>query len=166
MYNALEQIDPTFTSDLQEVFNSAKSENLWNNTYSAYNAGEYWAEGVTTFFDAKEEGLVGGDGIYNDINTRVELAQYDPRLYCLIKRVYTDAHILNPIPSHVDTDIPKPEPKSEVKPELGDVGEPAPKHSLVELEIVNSSDTKDNNMFLANTGASVAIISVVALLFI
>lgn len=85
---ALRHIDPNFTSELTSAYNDARSTGKWINTYADDNVSEYWAEGVQSYFGVNRQGPVGGDGVHNHVDTRAELASYDPRLYALLHRVY------------------------------------------------------------------------------
>ncbi|MFC9463132.1 hypothetical protein [Streptomyces coelicoflavus] len=85
---ALRRIDPAFGNDLDTAFQQARTASRWNNTYAGTNAAEYWAEGLQSYFGINREGPVGGDGVHNAINTRVELQSYDPPLFKLLDRVY------------------------------------------------------------------------------
>ena len=53
---------------------------------AATNAGEYWAEGVQSWFDTNRE----NDGSHNHVNTRGELKEYDPDLAKLVEEVHGD----------------------------------------------------------------------------
>lgn len=73
--------NPTFDSDLSAAYDAAIAQGLWEDTFAATNALEYWAEGVQSWFNVNQEPQ---DGIHNDIDTRVELQEYDPVLHDLI----------------------------------------------------------------------------------
>lgn len=85
---ALDFIDPTFSSRLQSIYNSAMSKGLWENTYAATDYKEYWAEGVQDWFNANLE-AIPTNGIHNSVNTKSELKTYDPDLYNLIASVFS-----------------------------------------------------------------------------
>lgn len=85
----ISHIDPEFDKKLNSIFNLAKTEGLWKNTYASSNASEYFAEGVQSWFNVNQE-RSPSDGIHNDINTRIELKEYDPRLYQLISKYFLD----------------------------------------------------------------------------
>lgn len=84
---ALEQLDASFRTQIQNLYTAAKNQGLWANTYAISNAEEYWAEAVQSYFDANLE-ADPGDGIHNFVNTRAELQAYDPNLYALIDEVF------------------------------------------------------------------------------
>lgn len=81
-------VDSTFDKELQSVYTDAMAKGLWTNTYAASNYSEYWAEGVQDWFDVNRE-AIPANGVHNQINTREELKQYDPKLYELISRYFT-----------------------------------------------------------------------------
>ncbi len=81
-------IDPTFEARIGAAYSSARFSGLWSNTYAGSNQIEYWAETVMSYFDTNIDGPVGGDGIHNQIDTRAELALYDPRIYAIIDEIF------------------------------------------------------------------------------
>ena len=83
---ALARIDPGFDARLTAAFEAATRQGLWKGTYAASNAGEYWAEGVQSWFGTNHE----NDGIHNHVNTRAELVEYDAALGALCRRVFGD----------------------------------------------------------------------------
>jgi hypothetical protein len=85
---ALAALDPEFALELTSAYGQARRTGLWRNTYADDSAGEYWAEGAQSYFNVNREGPVDGDGVHGDINTREELALYDPTLFRLFSRIY------------------------------------------------------------------------------
>ncbi len=79
-------IDATFDRRLQQAFDLAKSEGLWNGTYAMENRMEYWAEGAQSWFDTNRS----NDKEHGPIDTRAELKIYDPRLALLLTEVFGD----------------------------------------------------------------------------
>jgi hypothetical protein len=77
--------DPTFESRLTRTYETAMASGLWQDTYSATNRLEYWAEGVTIWFGAHWSSLDDP----SLINTREKLAQYDDGLYRLVRDYFT-----------------------------------------------------------------------------
>jgi len=57
---------------------SVVEEGLWPNTYAATTPNEYFAQAAQAYFDTGRNGPVAGDGVYNHIDTRAELEEYDP----------------------------------------------------------------------------------------
>ena len=78
-----------FRQRLVRAYHDALSRGLWAYTYAAVDPDEYWAEGVTSWFDLN--GLPGP--LDNGINTRPELEAYDPALAALVQEVFGDAAI-------------------------------------------------------------------------
>ncbi len=64
---------------------------LWNNTYAATNFYEYFAVTAQSFFNDNFPGPAGGDGTYNEIDTRAELQAYDPTAYNLLLKIFGNA---------------------------------------------------------------------------
>jgi hypothetical protein len=77
-----ERFDPLF-SEFAAIYDAALMEGLWEDTYAGSNIQEYWAEGVQTYFNANNQSILG-DGVHNHVNTREELAEYDPALFKFI----------------------------------------------------------------------------------
>jgi alpha-glucosidase len=80
----LNTIDPKFDEKLRERYKTALDQGLWKNTYAATDRGEYWAEGVQSYFDTNAP----PGRVHNDVDTREELAKYDPELFKLIDEVF------------------------------------------------------------------------------
>ncbi len=83
---ALTQIDTTFGPRLNQAFEQAIADGLWHDTYAASNAGEYWAEGVQSWFDNNRQ----DDALHNHVNTRAELKNYDSSLAALCEEIFGD----------------------------------------------------------------------------
>ena len=90
-----------FKKRLVVAYENALEAGLWRETYAATNVEEYWAEGVQSWF-----GLNGPPGpVQNEINSRVELENYDPVLASLISEVFGQAVISASCHETVDTEI-------------------------------------------------------------
>lgn len=77
----LRRMDPNWGSELDSIFKDARSRGLWDNTYSASNAAEYWAEGVQAYFDCCARSRTGQpDSVHNQVGNRKDLIEYDPNL--------------------------------------------------------------------------------------
>jgi alpha-glucosidase len=76
-----------FNSRLQDLYYTAYGEGLWEDTYAITNHREYWAEGVQTYFNTNLSAHPA-DGVHSKINTREELAEYDPALYEFIAEFF------------------------------------------------------------------------------
>lgn len=85
----IQDVDPTFDGRLQAAYDAAIGSGLWVNTYAATNKEEYWAEGVQAWYNANLE-RDPPDGVHNAINTRTELATYDPGLYQLFLEFFPE----------------------------------------------------------------------------
>ncbi|MCS7089595.1 MAG: peptidylprolyl isomerase [Verrucomicrobiota bacterium] len=81
---ALRRLDPGFRDRLRTRFQQATTAGLWQGTYAAANPGEYWAEGVQSWFDANRS----NDAHHNHVDTREELKAYDPGLAALCAEVF------------------------------------------------------------------------------
>ena len=79
-------VDPTFGTRLRKAYNDAKDKGLWKGTYAGSNPGEYWAEGVQSWFDTNRQ----NDSQHNHVDTRDELKAYDPELAKLCNEVFGD----------------------------------------------------------------------------
>jgi hypothetical protein len=76
----LREIDEGFEDRLRATYRSAREKGLWEGTYAGTNPGEYWAEGVQSWFDTNR----AADREHNGVNTREKLEEYDPALARLI----------------------------------------------------------------------------------
>jgi len=77
-------VDTAFDTKLQGAFDLAKAAGKWARTYAGTNTEEYWAEAVQCWFNCAAE-ADPPNGVYNYVNTRAELKNYDPELYDLVK---------------------------------------------------------------------------------
>lgn len=82
----LNRVDPSFDDRLREAWAGAKEQGLWRGTYAITNPGEYWAEGVQSWFDDNR----ANDALHNRVDTRAELVDYDPELAALCREVFGD----------------------------------------------------------------------------
>jgi hypothetical protein len=90
-------VDATFDARLVTAFEAAMAASLWHDTYAATNAEEYWAEGVQSYFDVNNESDPP-DGVHNEVDTRAELAGYDPALHGLVEEVFGAAELTTACP--------------------------------------------------------------------
>ena len=81
----LRAVDPNFDGKLRAIYKRSIEKGLWKDTYAATNAGEFWAEGVQSYFDCNNP---PNKGVHNDINTREKLTNYDKELFDLIDDVF------------------------------------------------------------------------------
>lgn len=75
-------------TQITSAFSNAVGANLWSNTYAITNKDEYFAETVQSWFDDNPSTPVAG--IHNDIDTRVELKNYDPTMYALLETIFRE----------------------------------------------------------------------------
>jgi len=80
----LSRIDKDFNAKLRELYDKAISKGLWKFTYASSNPGEYWAEGVQSWFDCNRQNNYN----HNHVNTREELKAYDPDLAKFIAEAF------------------------------------------------------------------------------
>ena len=82
----LNTIDAGFDNRLNEAYNAAMAQGLWQGTYASTNKQEYWAEGAQSWFNTNRE----NDADHNHVNTRAELKIYDPGLAALLTEIFGD----------------------------------------------------------------------------
>ena len=80
----LREVDRKFDERLRATYRLAVAEGRWKDTYAATNHGEYWAEGVQSYFDCNAP----PGGVHNDVGTREKLQEHDPALFALIDEVF------------------------------------------------------------------------------
>jgi hypothetical protein len=78
---ALRRTDPQWSRRRDEAYRAALERGLWQGTYAASNAGEYWAELCQSFFDANRV----NNWNHGPIGTREQLKAYDPIGYELVR---------------------------------------------------------------------------------
>lgn len=83
------KVDPDLMNALSAAYDNAKRTGLWKNTYADDTFDEYFAELSQVYFDDNPD-LDATNGIHNEINTRSELAKYDPKAYAVLKKIYGD----------------------------------------------------------------------------
>lgn len=72
-----------FAAKLEAIYERAKAKGTWRGTYAMQNPGEYWAEGVQSWFDTNRH----DDPEHGRIDTRAEVQAEDPALAALITEV-------------------------------------------------------------------------------
>jgi len=75
---------PSLADELTKAFNDAMAAGLWIGTYASSNVLEYFAVATEAFFDFTRQ----PDSTVNHVNTRAELAQYDPELFTFMEKIY------------------------------------------------------------------------------
>lgn len=81
------RVDPGLMRDFAAAYENAKRTGLWKNTYADDTLDEYFAELSQSYFNDNPDRELT-DGIHNEINTRAELAKYDPKAYAILKKIY------------------------------------------------------------------------------
>lgn len=80
-------VDKDFNDQLKSCYTNAIARGLWKDTYAISSEGEYFAEGVQSWFNVNAE-VKPANGIHNEIDTNAELKSYDPLLYKLIGKYF------------------------------------------------------------------------------
>jgi len=82
-------LDASTDSAIESVYGRAIAAGLWRDTLAENNSDTYWMEGVQSWFDGNRE-ADPPDTAHNHVDTRRELAEYDPALADLIRVVLGD----------------------------------------------------------------------------
>jgi len=77
----LHKMDPTWRTQLREIYQNAVAKGLYRDTYAIGSYGEYWAEGVQSYFDCNRV----NNWNHGPIGRREQLKIYDPELYAFIE---------------------------------------------------------------------------------
>jgi hypothetical protein len=72
----VKRLDIQFDEKLKQLHESALTKGLWKGSPAAQDRAEYWAAGVTAYFDAVGESKLPA--------TREKLKDYDPELFALV----------------------------------------------------------------------------------
>jgi hypothetical protein len=70
-------------SRVEDAYAAAVEQNLWAGSYMITNSTEYWAEGVTAYFNVYWDAASANDRVKKD-----ELATYDPLMFALADDVF------------------------------------------------------------------------------
>lgn len=89
-------IDKEFNDQLKSCYTNAQAKGLWKDTYAISSEGEYFAEGVQSWFNVNAD-VKTANGIHNEIDTNAELKLYDPKLYKLISKYFNTSQQNNSI---------------------------------------------------------------------
>ncbi|MEO1202591.1 MAG: hypothetical protein AAFX10_07790 [Pseudomonadota bacterium] len=91
----LKPSDSSWRGRLNAAYQTAMDTGLWQDCafecYAATNSDEYFAEGSQQFFNVAWDSTESP--LHNDVDTREELAAYDPALYQLLLEVYAEIEI-------------------------------------------------------------------------
>lgn len=89
----LDAVDEGTSAAINQAYSRAIAAGLWKNTLAEINDDEYWVEGVQSYFDANREDTDEDrepNSSHNAVNTRDELADYDPALWAIANSVFGD----------------------------------------------------------------------------
>ena len=86
---AAARLDAALAARLRTLYRQAMDAGLWQRTYAAVNASEYWAEGVQSWFDANRF-QTEANGVHGPVATRTALQAHDPALADFIAGVFGD----------------------------------------------------------------------------
>jgi alpha-glucosidase len=78
--------DKNLDSSIRSVYQKAMKNKQWQGFYAATNYKEYWAEGVSFWFNCIPDRILA-----SGTSQRERLKNYDPELYSLIQRYFSDA---------------------------------------------------------------------------
>jgi hypothetical protein len=79
----VKRLDIDFDRRLQKTYEAAISKSLWKGAPAAASRVEYWAAGVSAYFDAAGEGTAPNLAD-RPITSREGLKVYDPELFALV----------------------------------------------------------------------------------
>lgn len=82
--------DDDFEDALKASFDAAVASGILEQTYRGENLQEYWAEGVQDWYGTNASSNPP-NGVHNHVNTRAELADYDPTLHALIGTIFPES---------------------------------------------------------------------------
>lgn len=77
----------TYIEAFQKAYENAKEKKLWPNTYAISNEDEFFATVCTVWFNVMSESADWTDGVRSPINTREDLALYDPVTYAFFETI-------------------------------------------------------------------------------
>ncbi len=84
---AATRLDAALAERLRALYRRAMDAGLWQGTYAAANASEYWAEGVQSWFDANRY-RSAANGVHGPVATRAALQAHDPALAGFVASVF------------------------------------------------------------------------------
>ena len=79
----VKRLDVEFDEKVRKAYDAAVGKGLWKGMPAARDRFEYWAAGVSAYFDAAGNGFPP-DGADRPITTREALKAYDPDLYAIV----------------------------------------------------------------------------------
>ena len=95
---AVNLLEPGFSNRIFASYQDAMAAGKWKNVYAATNSREYFAEGVTYYFDSHFDPqlIFDADGVRTAIANRQDLASYDPQLFNLIDAAFDGLEYIDP----------------------------------------------------------------------
>lgn len=84
---AVRTLDREAGHRLRQTYRAAMAAGLWQGTYAATSASEYWAEGVQCWFNANPRAVDPPNGVHGPVATREDLMAHDPALAAFIAGV-------------------------------------------------------------------------------
>lgn len=87
--HGIELLLPDIQTELKAAFANQRAEGLWANTYADTDQYEYFAQLTNVWFNDQDD-VAAADGRINQINTRIELKDYDKQGYDLIASIHRD----------------------------------------------------------------------------
>lgn len=83
--------DPELYQEIEDTYYKVREKGLWEDTYTGVNVAEYFGQLSALWFEGLDESSDGTfTGVLSPVNTREELAEYDPDSYELMQKVYPD----------------------------------------------------------------------------
>lgn len=81
---ALGAIDPAWQERKRAMYRQAMDKGLWRFSYTAANAGEFWAEACQSYFDCNRVNNYN----HGPVGTREQLKTYDPDTYEIVRKTF------------------------------------------------------------------------------
>lgn len=85
-------VEPDFQQRLEALWQKARDNGLWKDTYAISCPEEYFAEAVQSFFNCNRFSDTP-DGVHNHVNRRAKLRAYDPDMYALLSEYFNETDI-------------------------------------------------------------------------
>lgn len=88
IHQAIRATDPELASEIDEEYQDAMANGLWEDHYASTNSAEYFAEGTQFWFNSNYQYEHEGRTVLGS----ADLMRYDPKLYNLLEEVYPSDH--------------------------------------------------------------------------
>ncbi len=92
--DAVQAVDPALYAKVEAAYANALANDLWLDEYTTTTIQEYWAEGTQFWFNSNRVQAFEGRTILN----HTDLADYDPKLYAVLREAYGERHKLESDP--------------------------------------------------------------------